>query len=980
MIAGPRRTRGLGVGWSTAACAVLLWVEAAHSASRLDQCRADVASGTLELMRVLDRSAASCLRSPERCTPFSGRGGDPLEPLELALRGIDSACVAAVVVDGVPLSALAPEPCRASWSSCATRVPDLESLEDVLSCHRCMNTGRTAKIDYDLQFPAPAGISSDDRHCLARAYQAMGRATEAGMAEAIDCARAEEDPPRSCTTVPVPGGRYDKALGRISKRVNSCERSIASRASGMTTLCHRAVVSTSDFAACLRQVTACRVCSAINGALGLDQDCASQSGDRQCEANLRADFGRPLPGNILVTNRGDDSVTTYHPDLQFLFGTLEDSTSPVGREPVDVVVHGALALAYVVNSADSSVTILDSGTGAPAFGSLVASTIPVGLQPRAAAVHPTRDILYVANEGDGTVTFLDAWDGGYVYGDLNASTFSSGTGAASVAVHPTGDILYVANAADNTVTFLDAIDGKPHFGTLAASTFPVGDAPQDIFLAWQPERLLVTSQGDASVTTLDAFTGAPFYGTLAASTRYVGGGALATIETTARYGGETGEFSALREGAGVAGFASPAFETSLGPITSDSLEASGAVSSIAVAARGSLAVTLEDRDLVATVRVLDDEALLGKTAAEDASVPLPGAGGLDLAVDPASGRYLLPWRGGAYAALDTSSSSYEVRGTGAGSLVAYHASADIVYVKTAYADRIVAYRGATGEFLNGSPEASTLTTDCGGFGSLVVDENIGVLYARCRTQVLYIDALTMGYLHGSAAASRLVLPLGMSTSDLVADGAHDRLYLDVVEDTFPVRATAVFVLDAETPAFANGSLAASRILQANGGFGLALDAAAGLLYRGVNDGSVNIYDTDGDLLHVGAQLPGPSRGLFLTVDAASGILYASRNSVSRNGIVPSVDDVVYLRAGDATFVGTNLEDSSVILGKSEGISRVAVSVSSGTVAVVRDTFPDVSLVVLDRLQPAALGQRSLLGDTAPTGSSPSALAVIPRVP
>src|SRR5262245_29628679 len=62
----------------------------------------------------------------------------------------------------------------------------------------------------------------------------------------------------------------------------------------------------------------------------------------------------------------------------------------------------AAPFAYITNSGDNSVSVLDT-----ASNTVVGAPIPVGTGPRGVAVHPAGTRVYVANFGDNTVSVLD---------------------------------------------------------------------------------------------------------------------------------------------------------------------------------------------------------------------------------------------------------------------------------------------------------------------------------------------------------------------------------------------------------------------------------------------------------------------------------------------------------------------------------------------------------------------------------------------
>jgi YVTN family beta-propeller protein len=113
------------------------------------------------------------------------------------------------------------------------------------------------------------------------------------------------------------------------------------------------------------------------------------------------------PGGVAVTpdgqhayvpNSGDDNVSV----IDTATNTVEPATIMVGTRPLGVAVTGTHA--YVANTGTSgpgTVSVIATATHS------VVATVPVGLQPIGVAITPDGTRAYVANLNDGTVSVID---------------------------------------------------------------------------------------------------------------------------------------------------------------------------------------------------------------------------------------------------------------------------------------------------------------------------------------------------------------------------------------------------------------------------------------------------------------------------------------------------------------------------------------------------------------------------------------------
>ena len=125
------------------------------------------------------------------------------------------------------------------------------------------------------------------------------------------------------------------------------------------------------------------------------------------------------------------------------------SYTPTQSGPIAITQDDAFLVN--VNPDANTVTVFDvysSDTPTKLF------EIPVGREPSSVAIHPVWPLAYVANTGDGTVSVVDLTT--YVV----TSTFGVGREPMAVALSPNGTRLYVAAASSNTLMVINTSTEK----------------------------------------------------------------------------------------------------------------------------------------------------------------------------------------------------------------------------------------------------------------------------------------------------------------------------------------------------------------------------------------------------------------------------------------------------------------------------------------------------------------------------------------
>ncbi len=146
----------------------------------------------------------------------------------------------------------------------------------------------------------------------------------------------------------------------------------------------------------------------------------------------------------LINNYSSNSVSVV--DLP-LGGT--PINIPVGSAPYDIVTTPNMQTAYVTNSGDNTVSVIDVFTN-----SVTGSPIPVGTSPYYIAITPDGSKAFVTNNGSANVSVID------IASNTVSATIPAGNGPDGILITPDGKKVYVTNDIDNTVTVINALTNK----------------------------------------------------------------------------------------------------------------------------------------------------------------------------------------------------------------------------------------------------------------------------------------------------------------------------------------------------------------------------------------------------------------------------------------------------------------------------------------------------------------------------------------
>ena len=180
-----------------------------------------------------------------------------------------------------------------------------------------------------------------------------------------------------------------------------------------------------------------------------------------------------------ITNTDDGTVSVIDTATNKVTATVK-----VGYLPYGVAVSSDGKKVYVTD--DGGVSVIDTTTNT------VTATVPVGSKPTGIAVNPNGNKVYVTNYGDGTVSVIDTAT------NTVTDIITVGNGPFGVAVNPAGTKVYVANFLSNTVSVIDTTKNK------VTATVNIGYGSYGIAVTPDGKKVYVTMS--YAVLVIDAAT------------------------------------------------------------------------------------------------------------------------------------------------------------------------------------------------------------------------------------------------------------------------------------------------------------------------------------------------------------------------------------------------------------------------------------------------------------------------------------------
>jgi YVTN family beta-propeller protein len=166
------------------------------------------------------------------------------------------------------------------------------------------------------------------------------------------------------------------------------------------------------------------------------------------------------------------------------------ATIEVGRHPAHVITDGETRLAFVTNSEDDSVAVIDIARRT-SIGSIGTGRFPHGLR-----LSPNGGEIYVANVKDGSVSVIDA------IALREVARIPVGRAPVQVGFTPDGQRVHVSLRDENSVAVIDTSTRQ------VIAKVPVGRGPIQVYATPDGTSVYVANQGsaeqpDSTVSVID---------------------------------------------------------------------------------------------------------------------------------------------------------------------------------------------------------------------------------------------------------------------------------------------------------------------------------------------------------------------------------------------------------------------------------------------------------------------------------------------
>jgi len=170
-------------------------------------------------------------------------------------------------------------------------------------------------------------------------------------------------------------------------------------------------------------------------------------------------------------------VHAYHEAGNYTVRLTVRNEDGTGSKTSAINVFQRLVYAYVTNSGDNTVSVIDTTTNT------VTAAVPAGNSPYEISASPAGKKVYVANWGSGTVSVIDTFENNVT------ATVDTGASPGGVAVSPDGTAVYVTNVVNNTVSVIDTSTNS------VTATVNIGNYPAGIAVSPDETAVYVTNTG-----------------------------------------------------------------------------------------------------------------------------------------------------------------------------------------------------------------------------------------------------------------------------------------------------------------------------------------------------------------------------------------------------------------------------------------------------------------------------------------------------
>ncbi|WP_157829980.1 NTTRR-F1 domain [Bacillus sp. SN10] len=189
-----------------------------------------------------------------------------------------------------------------------------------------------------------------------------------------------------------------------------------------------------------------------------------------------------------VTNSNDDSVSVINTS------TNTAITPPilVGAGPRGIVISPDGTRAFVANSNGSSVSVINLITN-----TVVGAPIPVGDSPIGVAITPDGTRVYVTNASDDNISVIDAITNSVIGPPIP----TGGDSPVAIATTPNGNRAYIINAGSGNISVIDTITNS-----VIGQPIPIGVLPIDIAITPNGNRAYASNSSDGTVSIINTIT------------------------------------------------------------------------------------------------------------------------------------------------------------------------------------------------------------------------------------------------------------------------------------------------------------------------------------------------------------------------------------------------------------------------------------------------------------------------------------------
>ncbi len=207
-----------------------------------------------------------------------------------------------------------------------------------------------------------------------------------------------------------------------------------------------------------------------------------------------------------VTNTFDGTVSVIDTRTNRVIDTVPNGPTSIGFGPSSVAIDSEHHQVYVTNYNSDTVSVIDTATNR------VVAVIPhdpahgIGQKPEAVAVDPEVDRAFVANLDDGTVSVIDTATNRVVSVIPHDSANGIGTFALGLAIDTALHRGYVTNNTDDTVSVFDTQTSSVITVIPASTTSGIGHGPRKVAVDEVGHHAFVTNEGSSTVSIIDTRT------------------------------------------------------------------------------------------------------------------------------------------------------------------------------------------------------------------------------------------------------------------------------------------------------------------------------------------------------------------------------------------------------------------------------------------------------------------------------------------